>query len=175
MVMNPLSSQRGFSLMELMIALGMVAVLLGIGVPAMNDFVQASRLSGSSRALVVDFALARNEAALRAQRVTVCTSTDMTSCSNASWNDGRLIFVDNGAVGAVDGGDLVLSQSPALNSAVTTVPAGAAGAFFISYTQTGRLANWGQIRLCTTDHEQRLVNIHRSGSTTLDRTGVTCP
>ena len=175
MVMKPESAQRGYSLIELMIALGMVAVLLGIAVPAMNDFVQASRLSSSSRALVIDFALARNEAALRAQRVTVCTSTNMTSCSNSSWNDGRLVFVDNGAAGTVDGGDVILAQTAALNSAVTTVPAGAAGAFFMSYTPTGRLTNWGQIRLCTTDHEQRLVNIHRSGSTTLDRTGVTCP
>jgi len=35
---------------------------------------------------VIDLAMARNEAVMRAGTVTVCTSANMTSCANADWN-----------------------------------------------------------------------------------------
>ncbi len=82
MVMKPVPAQTGFSLMELMTALTVLGVLLALAGPGLADFVEESRLSGSSRDFVVDFALARNEAAMRGQRVTVCTSTDGATCEN---------------------------------------------------------------------------------------------
>ncbi len=172
--MKPAPAQTGFTLLELMIALSVLGVLLVLAGPGLANFVAESRLSGSSRDLVVDFALARNEAVMRRQRVTVCTSTDAATCDNASWNDGRIVFIDNGTVGDVDGGDLILSTTPALASSIVTTPIGAAGAFFLSFTQSGRLAAPGRIQVCSPGHERRVVNIHASGAATLDREAVVC-
>jgi type IV fimbrial biogenesis protein FimT len=174
-VMKPVPAQTGFSLMELMTALTVLGVLLAVAGPGLADFVDESRLSGSSRDLVVDFALARNEAAMRAQRVTVCTSSDGATCANDDWNNGRLVFIDNnGTVGDVDVGDLILSTTPALDPAIVTDPDGAADAFFLSFDPRGRLAAPGQIEVCSAGHERRVVNIHRSGGATLDREAVEC-
>ncbi len=91
-----------------------------------------------------------------------------------SWNDGRLVFIDNGTLGDVDGGDLILSTTPALDPAIETNPDGAADAFFLSFDPRGRLAAPGQIEVCSAGHERRVVNIHRSGGATLDREAVEC-
>jgi type IV fimbrial biogenesis protein FimT len=172
--MKPVLAQTGFSLMELMTALTVLGVLLALAGPGLADFVDESRLSGSSRDFVVDFALARNEAAMRAQPVTVCTSTDGATCANDSWNNGRLVFVDANADGDVDAGDLILSTTPALDPAILTDPDGAADAFFLSFTPTGRLAALGRIEVCSPGHQRRVVELHRSGAATLDREAVEC-
>ncbi len=174
MVMKPIPAQTGFSLMELMTALTVLGILLALAGPGLGNIVDESRLSGSARDLVVDFALARNEAAMRGQRVTVCTSADGATCATDSWNDGRLVFIDNDTVGDVDGGDVILSTTPALDPSIETNPTGAAGAFFLSFEPRGRLAAPGQVEVCSAGHERRVVNIHRSGAATLDREAVVC-
>jgi len=166
--------QKGFTLLELMVSLSIAGILLAVAVPSMVDFVRASRQKSSSREIVIDLSLARNEAVLRAAPVTVCTSTDLASCSNSSWGDGRLIFTDANANGAVDAGDVILSMTQPLNTALTTTSNGIAAANFISYSAQGRLANWGQITVCATDELRRDITVRRSGSATLDRTVIPC-
>jgi type IV fimbrial biogenesis protein FimT len=172
--MEPAPAQTGFTLLELMTAIAVVGILLALAGPGLADFVEESRLSGSSRDFVVDLALARNEAAMRGQRVTVCTSGDGTTCANDSWANGRLVFIDAGTVGDVDSGDVILSTTPALDAAIETTPIGAPDVFFLSFVPRGRLAAPGQIQVCLTGHERRVVNIHRSGAATLDREAVEC-
>jgi type IV fimbrial biogenesis protein FimT len=172
--MKPSPGQAGFTLLELMTTVAVLGLLLALAGPGLADFVEESRLSGSSRDFVVDFALGRNEAVMRGQRVTVCTSADGATCTNTSWDEGRLVFIDAGAVGTVDAGDLILSTTPPLNPSIETTPVGAADAFFLSFDPSGRLAAPGRIQVCTTGHQRRVVNIHRSGSATLDREPVVC-
>lgn len=172
--MKSATPQKGFTLLELMVTIGIAGILLAIAVPALGTFIRGSRLSAGSREFIVDFALARNEAALRASAVTVCTTTDMTSCSNSSWNAGRLVFVDGGAIGAVDGGDVILSTTRALDSSLTTTSTGAATANFISFSPLGRVSGVGLITVCATGQMQRNINIRASGSATLDKTTTAC-
>ena len=86
-------------------------ILIGLAAPSIANFTRASRIAASSRDLVTDFAFARNEAVMRAQRVSVCTSANLTSCANSSWGQGRLVFVDGGTAGTIDGTDLVLLRT----------------------------------------------------------------
>jgi type IV fimbrial biogenesis protein FimT len=166
--------QKGFTLLELMTALSVAGILLAVAVPSMVDFVRANRLKASSREFVVDLSLARNEAILRAVPVTVCTSTDLASCSNSGWGDGRVIFTDANSNAAVDGGDLILGVTRPLNDALTVTRTGIAVPEFLTFSAQGRLANWGTITLCATDEMRRVVTVRRSGSATLDRTVVPC-
>lgn len=166
--------QKGYTLLELMVAISVAAVLMGIGVPGLQNFIRGSRVSASARNIVVDLSLARNEAVLRAATVTVCTSTDLASCSNSGWNDGRIVFVDAGPVGAVDAGDIIISVTQPLNATLTTTSNGIAAPNFISYSPQGRLTNWGQITVCATNQMQRRITVRRSGSATLDRTAIAC-
>lgn len=166
--------QTGFTLLELMITIGIAGVLLAIAVPALGTFINGSRISGSSRDFVVDFALARNEAVLRATPVSVCTSSDLATCTGSAWSSGRIIFVDGNGNGAVDGGDAIVSVTRPLNSALTTSATGVAAANVVTYSPVGRLTGVGQISVCAAGQQQRDINIRASGSATLDRTTTAC-
>jgi len=164
----------GFTLFELMVTIGLGAVLISLAAPSISGFTRASRLAASSRDLVIDLAMARNEAVMRARRVTVCTSANMTSCANATWNQGRLVFIDGGAAGTIDGTDQVLTRTAPLDPTIATSTTGIADPRFISFQPNGRLAGVGQITVCAPEQMQRRVTIHRTGQATLNRVNVAC-
>lgn len=172
--MKTLRRNQGFTLFELMVTIGLGAVLVGLAAPSISEFTRASRLAASSRDLVVDLALARNEAVMRARRVTVCTSANLTTCANTGWTAGRLVFVDGGVAGTIDGGDRVLTRTAPLDSTIDTATTGLANANFISFQPNGRLPGVGQITVCIPEQPQRRVVLHRTGQTTLNRMTATC-
>ena len=95
--------ESGFTLIELMVTVSVLAVLLGVGVPSMIDFMDTNRRAAAVNALVNDLQRARSTAASRGENVVVCRATDSTGCaSNGDWADGWLVFLD-------DEGDGVLS------------------------------------------------------------------
>ena len=83
----------GFTLLELMITLGIVAIVSMFAIPAMTTFIQNDRLTTQINTLVGHLALARSEAVLRHQQVVVCGSSNGASCG-ANWNLGWMVFVD---------------------------------------------------------------------------------
>lgn len=83
----------GFTLLELMITLGIVAIVAMFAIPGMNTYIQNERLTTQINTLVGHLALARSEAVLRHQQVVVCGSSNGASCG-ANWNQGWMVFVD---------------------------------------------------------------------------------
>lgn len=59
----------GFTLVELMTALGISAILVAIAVPTMRSFIENSRIRAASESLLNGLALARNEAVRRNSRI----------------------------------------------------------------------------------------------------------
>ena len=57
----PGTRSRGFTLVELMTALGISAILVAIAVPTMRAFIENSRIRAASESLQNGLALARNE------------------------------------------------------------------------------------------------------------------
>jgi len=126
------AKQTGFTLIELMFTIVVLAVLLGIGVPNFRDFVRNSRMTSAANDLLADLNLARSEAVKRRVPVTLCKSTDGTSCSDTSdstpfrrW----IVFVDdanpaaasttNDGNGAVETGETVLKDT-SISGAIPT-------------------------------------------------------
>jgi type IV fimbrial biogenesis protein FimT len=64
---------RGFTLVELMTALGISAILVAIAVPTMRSFIENSRIRAASESLQNGLSLARNEAVRRNQRIEFVT------------------------------------------------------------------------------------------------------
>ena len=92
--------QSGFNLIELMVVLFVGSILLGVGVPAMTEFMANNRMSTSVNDLNLSVHLARSEAIKQRANITVCASTNSNSAAprcNASANisDGWIVFVDS--------------------------------------------------------------------------------
>lgn len=91
-------SARGFTLVELMIVLVVMAVLLGIAVPSMTQFTFSGKLRAYSNEIVASAVLARSEAIKRNQAVTLCISSNGTSCASGSWESGWIVRTSGGEV-----------------------------------------------------------------------------
>jgi type IV fimbrial biogenesis protein FimT len=131
--LNMKARTRGFTLVELMFTVLVMAVLLGIGVPNLRDFIRNSRMTAAANDLLADLNLARSEAMKRRVPVTLCKSTDGTSCATSTTTDFQrwIVFVDdanpavssaNDGNGAVDTGEAVLRDS-SISAAIDDVPA----------------------------------------------------
>jgi type IV fimbrial biogenesis protein FimT len=99
----------GFTLIELITVSTIVAILLAIGVPSFRYVTQANRSTSEINGLLGDLQFARAEAIREGQTVTVCPSTNQTSCSGGpSWQGGWIVFSDSPVIGTVDGNDAIL-------------------------------------------------------------------
>lgn len=114
------TSNHGFSLVELMIAIAIVAILLMIALPSFRDTFNRNRITTESNDLVTAFTLARSESITRTVPVSVCPSSNGTSCigsgATTDWARGWIAFVDQGVAGTVDGTDIVIRMWPALSA-----------------------------------------------------------
>ena len=106
-------------MIELMTAMLVLAILLGIAVPSFRQFAADSRAQAASSDLIGALNLARSEALRSASRGVVCSSTDSATCSgNNNWSTGWLAFTDRNGNNVVDAGEL-LQVWPALAGGVT--------------------------------------------------------
>ena len=121
---TPRSKARGFTLLELMVTLGVAAIVLSAGVPGFIGVVQNNRAASQANELVTALSLARSEAVRRSARVGVCQSADGLTCGGAGWQQGWIVFEDGAATDtAAPIVTEVLRAWPALNdNAAVAVP-----------------------------------------------------
>lgn len=112
--------ETGFTLLELMVSIGIVAILLAIGVPSFRYVTTANRVSAEVNGLLGDLQFARAEAIKEGQTVTVCASTDGGSCAGgSSWTGGWIVFSDHSPLGSIEGDDTTLRIQKPLSSGDT--------------------------------------------------------
>jgi len=164
----------GFTLMELMFTVLIVAILLAVAVPSFRQFTRNNRVTAAQNDLVTSLTLARSEALRRNRPVSVCASTDGSSCGDETdWGSGWIAFTDRGTAGTLDGDDEVL-QVWQLGDPDLTFASG--GSAFEQYLPTGLSAAAMTIDIawtgCTGQHMRR-VAVGASGALTGQL--VNCP
>jgi type IV fimbrial biogenesis protein FimT len=120
--------QGGFTLVELMVVLALMAVLAAMLVPAFSELTLGSKLRSQANDLAGGALLARSEAIKRNAVVRMCVSANGSSCAAGGWGQGWLVFSDVNDNGTVDApGDTVLLKHQAaangfsINGSVTSV------------------------------------------------------
>ena len=178
--------EGGFTLVELMVTVAVLAIMAGLAVPGFRATVNANRLTGSVNELVNALQTARMEAIRRNQRTAVCLSanagTTTPTCSNAG-PTGWLVFVDADRNGAYGVADTLLSASTASTSVrIAGSPAIAGKVVYrtdgLARASSGALLN-GVIALCIdatqpTRNERRLSIGSGSRISVADDTSAHC-
>lgn len=143
--------EYGFTLIELMIAIGLVGLLLSMAVPALDSFVSNARQTGAINDFVSSMHIARSTAITTNLRVTLCASNDGSNCNSDTWTDGWLVFTDRDSDQNVDGDDRIVAS----NGAVENLDISSAEfADFLMYRPNGRVmnasvnGNSGQFTVC---------------------------
>lgn len=96
------NTSRGFTLPEILITLGIIAIVLTTAVPGISHMIKDNRLATQLNSVVTHIHMARAEAAKREVRVIMCRSNSPNAsnpvCSGSTrvWTDGYIIFADDG-------------------------------------------------------------------------------
>ncbi|MES9858231.1 MAG: GspH/FimT family pseudopilin [Sedimenticola sp.] len=112
--MKPLPSKKphylyGITLIELLIVMAILAILLASAGPSFSSMIGGTVITTTVNDMVGRLHLTRSEAVKRGIKVTLCPSSDNTSCLDTiEWHHGFIIFSNENGNGVVDGEDQLL-------------------------------------------------------------------
>jgi len=114
-------SQRGFTLIELMVTIAILAIITTVAVPGFSNLIRNTKASGLSNDLVGALQYARSEAVNRNQAVAVCSGLTVATC-DAGWTNGWIVYVvsDSSILRSWEAAaaDSVINQDSGTNSTV---------------------------------------------------------
>lgn len=150
---------RGFTLIELIVTIGILGILMAAAAPSMRDMILNNRMSGLANDLMSDLAAARSEATKRGQRIVICKNATGggadTSCGAGSWKDGWLLYLDANSNTLLDGGETIVRVRQALPTEITVTPTTIAD--FVIVRPVGSVTPLGNFKIC----DQRSGNFGR--------------
>lgn len=169
------SPERGFSLLELLVVLGLALALAALALPSFRSLVVRWVLQTEGQALVDDLRFARTQAVTQGQPVSICPSTDGATCADhADWGRGWLMFIDTDANRMIDAGDRLIRQHQPSSAVQSIVSNGTARRAGLTYQPTGMARAAGQtVRLTGRGPLVRLVCISMQGRASLRSVGQT--
>lgn len=175
----------GFTLIELMVTIAVIGMLLSFAVPSFEQIMADGRRTSDVNELLLSLNLARSEALKRGRHVTICKSSNGTSCAGTTtpWKKGWIVFVNNGSanVDTLDAGEEILLAKTELKRNIELTP-NAAVADFASFRPDGRVNAAAAFTVCDdrgADHA-RGVFISATGRPTAghehpDGSALACP
>lgn len=169
----------GFTILELMITVAVLAILMGIAVPSFNEMIRQNRLATQTNDLLTAAAFARSEAVKRGVLVTLCpANANADDCSgDAQWGNGWIVITDDGEnVGQLDPPvEQILQRLPAAtaqslnvvsNDGLTAISFRGSGATTLNNPDTQfTITN----KTCTNPNGQRTIELTRSGRASVTR------
>ncbi|MGA0071796.1 MAG: GspH/FimT family pseudopilin [Steroidobacteraceae bacterium] len=155
--------EQGFTLLEAMVTLGIVALLLFIAVPSFNAVRLSATLTEVTNELVASVQLARSESIKRNGVARLCASTDGATCSTTSG-------FSNGWV-VLDAANNVLLSRPAVDSSYRVTASG--GLKLLVFYPSGMGATTASFTICRHQplgQQQRVLAVGPTGGTRITRT-----
>ncbi|MEW6982133.1 GspH/FimT family pseudopilin [Colwelliaceae bacterium 6471] len=160
-------SCKGFTLVEFMVAVTILAILSAITIPNFNKFITQMRVDNEISALFQLLLIARNTAINSGTEVTVCPLDEGNRCSTL-WQNEISVFIDSNdnKVYDRDSDDRLIKVKNAVNNSDKLQYA--LGRYRIVYAPTGRTVKWGSngtLKYCpkNQENESRGIIISTSG------------
>lgn len=156
----------GFTAIELMVTVAIIAILLALAIPSFNDATLSSQLAANANRLSGSATMARSEAIKRNANVIVCMSSNGTSCATSGgWEQGWIIL----------SGTTVLLQEQAANLGLklNVVPTTATS---LTFDATGVGTTQADFTICratpTVGSQERKVSINSTGRISVTKTAL---
>ena len=173
------TARAGFTVVELMVTIAILAILLGIAAPSLRDFVLNTRLTGQANDLLGDLMLARSEAVKRDLPVSLCGKKNNgdTACGeDPKWGGGWFVVVDTNGNGKMDDGALPMKAGDTLgggNTLINNAPGSSKGA--VTFSPTGTASSGATtLTICDERGQGRLVSLNKLGQASVSKINSGC-
>lgn len=172
----------GFSLIEVMITIAIIAILLAVASPSLSNVVLGNRLNSFANNLVASATLARSEAIKRNQQTRMCVSSNGTACTAGGWEQGWIVTcktTNNIDCDGVGGNWLVLRHQVAATDGLRITDTSPGAVTSISFDPSGVGATQAILKICratpSVGSQEREVEITATGRAYAKRTSTgTC-
>jgi type IV fimbrial biogenesis protein FimT len=174
---NSAHAAAGFSLIELMVAITILALVASTGLPEFNKFVRDVKLSGVASDLRSDIQFARSESIRRNARVLVCprSTTTSTVCATtvttSTWANGWLVCYDVDANGVCDTASASDPNPSRVRAALISPMVVSGPAAVLTFRPTGSAGSSSTFTMTATGNTTtRTLTVAPSGSVTSTKT-----
>jgi type IV fimbrial biogenesis protein FimT len=177
------STSRGFTLVELMITIAVLAIGSALAYPSFTGVIRNNRVATSTNSFIAAFNLARSEAIRGNRGAGVCPSRDGISCEGTDWNVGYMAYEDVDVSGNYSAGDTVIRYFEANDAMELSAepgqgePAGGGGIEQVAFQRSGRVTAAVEINVqikgCEAGKQyRRLLVVRRTGQARMEN--ATC-
>ena len=149
----------GFTLLELLVSLAILAVLASLAGPGLLRLVQQERSTTALNQLLSAVHLARSSAITRGAIVTLCPSADGQACAGRNrWHEGAIVFSDEDRDGRRDPEDALLRTLPGFEDASRVYWRSFRNKSYLQLDSRG-MTNWqnGHFLYCPANRDPRLA------------------
>ena len=161
----------GFTLIELMVSVAVMAVLLIVVAPSLAGFVRSSKVRSAQSELVASLMLARSEAVKRGVTVGMAATTPIAGNEfGAGWK----VWVDDNGDHVVDPAETVVREYPGFAGTVVLSTVG--NVSWVFFSPTGFASNSVNFKVCANSDTTKGYSVVLQMVGLADVTeGVACP
>lgn len=100
---------RGFTLIELIVTFAVLAIIATLAVPTYQDLKARQELKTVTSVIKQFVSSAKSNAVIYHSIIVVCSSSNLTQCTNDQWNTGVIMFSDHNNNEQVDSNERIHS------------------------------------------------------------------
>ncbi|MFT7258499.1 MAG: type IV fimbrial biogenesis protein FimT [Glaciecola sp.] len=161
------SRLKGTTLIELMVVVGILAILGTLGVPSFLSIITKSRITSETNQLNGLIRFARFKAIEQEQLSVLCPTSDYRVCNN-DWNAPKIVFIDANHNNERDLQEPILMSMPKSNNSNQIYSRNRTLKFY----ESGITASPASVRICPSSKESqyaRLLTVSLQGKIKLSR------